>query len=80
MKKIFTKEWFLATLVRMIRTFAEGVLSVIGTGAVGIMDINWLGAVSVGLMAAVVSFLLALSGLPEVPVEEKIPPDAEIGE
>ena len=33
MKKIFTKEWFLATLIRMIRTFAEGALAVIGTGA-----------------------------------------------
>lgn len=62
---IFTKKWWNAVLIRMIRTAAEAALSVIGTGMVGIMDINWANLLSITLMAAMVSFLLALSSLPE---------------
>ena len=47
------------------------------------MDVNWLGALSAGAMAMVISFLLALSGLPEVPADQTaeeehvqyVPPD-----
>ena len=67
MKKIFTAEWFRATLIRMIRTFAEAALAYIGTGAVLIGDVNWVGVLSAGAMGAAMSFLLALAGLPEVP-------------
>ena len=66
MKKVFTKAWVEATIIRMIRTFAEGALAAIGTGAVGITDVNWLGVLSTGAMAAIISFLMALNGLPEV--------------
>lgn len=64
---IFTKEWLRATLIRMIRTFAESALAFIGTGAVLIGDVNWLGVLSAGAMGAAISFLMALAGLPEVP-------------
>ena len=63
---IFTKEWLRATLIRMIKTFAESALAFIGTGAVLIGDVNWLGVLSAGAMGAAISFLLALAGLPEV--------------
>lgn len=66
MRKIFTKDWFVAVGIRMIRTFAEAALAYMGTGAVLIGDVNWLGVLSAGAMGAVVSFLLALAGLPEV--------------
>lgn len=78
MSKVFTKEWFSATLIRMIRTFAEAAIAYIGTGAVLIHDVNWIGVLSAGAMGAAMSFLLALSGLPEVPQEvEYIYPDEE---
>lgn len=78
MSKVFTKEWFSATLVRMIRTFAEAAIAYIGTGAVLIHDVNWIGVLSAGAMGAAMSFLLALSGLPEVSQEvEYIYPDEE---
>lgn len=64
-KHIFTKEWWIAAAVRMIKTFAEGALAVIGTQAIFIHEVNWLAVLSGGAMAAVVSFLLALKGLPE---------------
>lgn len=63
--------WARAALIRAIRTFAEAVLAYIGTGAVGLLDVNWLGALSAGGFGFVTAWLLALTGLPEV----KQPPD-----
>lgn len=66
MKRVFTKEWFSATAIRMIRTFGEAAIAYIGTGAVVLNDVNWIGVLSAGAMGAAMSFLLALAGLPEV--------------
>ena len=66
MKAVFTRKWFVCVAVRMVRTFAEAALAYIGTGAVVIGDVNWVGVLSAGCMGAVMSFLLALTGLPEV--------------
>lgn len=38
----------------------------IGTAAVGILAVDWVGIASVSAMAAVASLLTALAGLPEV--------------
>ena len=67
------KAWLKAALVRAVRTFAEAALAYIGTGAVGITDVNWLGVLSAGAFGAVSSLLLAMTGLPEV--EKTDPPD-----
>ena len=64
--EIFTKEWWKATLIRMLRTFAESMLAYIGTGAVVLGDVSWLAALSAGAMGAVIALLLAFAGLPEV--------------
>ena len=66
---MFTKEWFKAAGVRAIRTFAEAALAYIGTGAVVLGDVNWLGALSAGAFGAVTAILLALAGLPEAKAE-----------
>ena len=66
MKTIFSKKFFQAALIRMLRTFGESALAYIGTGAVLIGDVNWIGVLSAGCMGAAMSFLLALTGLPEV--------------
>lgn len=66
MKQIFTKRWFEAVAVRMIKTFAESCLVVIGTNAMFVGEVNWMAVLSGGVMGAIVSFLLALKGLPEV--------------
>ena len=63
---VFTKDWWKAVGIRAIKTFAEGALAVLGTQAAFIHEVNWLMVLSGGAMAAVVSFLLALKGLPEV--------------
>ena len=79
------KSWARAALIRAIRTFAEAALAYIGTGAVGITDVNWMGVLSAGAFGAVTSLLLALTGLPEADEkmdseadgQQKQPPDTE---
>lgn len=66
MNGVFTKDWWIAVAIRMIKTFAEGCLAVMGSQAAFIHEVNWLMVLSGGALAAVVSFLLALKGLPEV--------------
>lgn len=68
-------EWWKAALIRAIRTFAESMLAYIGTGAVVLGDVNWLAALSAGGFGFVTAILLALTGLPEVKVDEEKPPE-----
>lgn len=63
---IFTADWWKAAGIRAIKTFAEGAIAVIGTQAMFIQDVNWLAVLSGGAMAAIVSFLISLKGLPEL--------------
>jgi hypothetical protein len=62
------KEWFKAALIRAIRTFAESALAYIGTGALVLGDVKWLAVLSAGAFGFVTAMLLALTGLPEAPV------------
>lgn len=64
--KQWWKEWLAAALIRGVRTFAESMLAYIGTGAVVLGDVNWLAAISAGVMGFIIAMLLALTGLPEV--------------
>jgi len=69
---MFTKEFWKAALIRAIRTFAESALAYIGTGAVLLGDVNWIGVASAGAFGAVCSILLALAtGIPEAEKKEK---------
>ena len=68
---MFTLEFWKATLVRAIRTFAESMLAYIGTGAIVLQDINWLAALSAGGLGFVIAVLMALAtGIPEAPKKE----------
>lgn len=60
------KKFWKAAGIRAIRTFAEGMLGALGSSLVGITEVDWAGAASIGATAAVVSLLIALKGLPEV--------------
>ena len=62
----YWKNLLKASCIRAIRTFAEAALAYIGTGAVVLGDVNWLGVLSAGVFGAVTAMLLALTGLPEV--------------
>lgn len=60
------KKFFYCAGIRCVRTFAQCALAYIGTAAL-LSEVDWLCALSAGVMGAVVSFLMALAtGLPEV--------------
>lgn len=62
-----TADFWKAVAIRAIRTFAEGMLGALGTTVAGVTEMDWIGAASVGASAAIISVLIALKGLPEVP-------------
>ena len=60
------KEFWEAAATRAARTFAQAVLGAVGTGAIGVAQVDWLGALSIGATAAIVSLLTSVAtGLPE---------------
>lgn len=58
------KKWLIAAGIRALRTFAQATIAAIGTTAL-ITDVNWAVVFSTGGLAAVLSILTALAGLPE---------------
>ena len=68
------KEWFMAALVRAVKTFAQTFASMIAVGA-AFSEVDWIRALSVSGVAFVLSILTSLGGLPEVKRTE--PPDDE---
>ena len=64
MKKTF-KSWWAAAGVRAIRTFAQAAVAGIGCAAV-MGDVDWLYVIGASVLAAVLSLLTSLAGLPEV--------------
>lgn len=59
------KDWACSALVRAVKTFAQTAVALIGTGVVGFTDLDWVRILSVAGVAAVVSVLTSLAGLPE---------------
>lgn len=64
-KQIFTKEWFIAALIRALRTLAQTAVATIGSSAV-ISAVDWKMVASASVLAAILSLLTSLAGLPEV--------------
>ena len=60
-----TIEWIKAATVRALKTFAQTALSLLTVGQ-AFHEISWLNVVSVAGVAAVISLLTSIAGLPEV--------------
>lgn len=60
-----SKKWWKAAGVRAIKTFAQAAVAMIGASVV-ISDVNWQVTISAAALAAVLSLLTSLAGLPEV--------------
>lgn len=58
--------WFKAAGVRAVKTMAQAALAVLGSGMIGVLDVDWLNLVSVTIMAGICSVLTSIAGLPEV--------------
>lgn len=59
-------EWIKAALIRAIKTGAQTLAALIGTGAVGILELDWPQLLSVTATAMVLSILTSVAGVPEV--------------
>lgn len=61
------EKFWKAAGIRAVRTVAQTAVALIGTNAIGMTDVNWLGVASGALLAGVVSVLNSVAtGLPEV--------------
>lgn len=60
-----TKQWVKAAAVRAAKTFCQTALSLITVGQ-AFAEISWINVVSVSGVAAVISILTSVAGLPEV--------------
>jgi hypothetical protein len=62
---ITSKAWWIAAGIRALKTLAQTAIAAIGTSAL-ISEINWVVVASAAGVAAVLSLLTSLAGLPEV--------------
>jgi hypothetical protein len=60
-----TLKWFKCAGIRALKTFAQTFISMVVIGQ-AIADINWTNVLSVSLVAALISIMTSLAGLPEV--------------
>lgn len=60
------KLWIKAALVRAVKTMAQTAVALIGTGAVGILDVDWIAVLSASALSGILSILTSIAGLPEV--------------
>lgn len=58
--------WFKAAGIRAVKTMAQSALAVLGSGMIGVLDVDWMNLVSIAVMAGVCSVLTSIAGLPEV--------------
>ena len=61
-----TRVWVRAALIRAVKTMAQAAIGVLGTGAIGLMQADWMNVLSVALMGGVLSLLTSIAGIPEV--------------
>lgn len=59
------KQWLKNVGIRIIKTMAETALAVIGTNAVGITEVDWLGVLSAVALSGVVTILFNIKSIPE---------------
>lgn len=68
------KQFWLAALIRAIRTFCQTAVATIGT-AMALSEVDWITVLSASALAAVLSLLTSIAtGLPEAPTPNQ-PPD-----
>lgn len=62
------KEWLKAAGIRALKTMAQSAVAVMSTSAI-IEDVNWKMVISSAVLAAVLSVLTSIAGLPELEKE-----------
>lgn len=57
---MFTKTFWKDTAERAVKTFAQSMVAVMTAGATGVLDVDWKNAVSVALLATLVSVFTSI--------------------
>ena len=65
MNNLTSKEWWQKAGIRAIKTFCQTAIASIGVTAL-MEEVNWLAVLSASALAAILSLLTSLAGLPEV--------------
>ena len=63
---IKTVKWLKATGIRAVKTRGDTALAIIGTNAIGVTDVDWLGVLSACALSGVITVLTCIKGLPEL--------------
>lgn len=66
MTKDYWIKWIKAAGMRAIKTAAQTLVTLIGTNAVSIVELDWVQMAGVTATTAVLSLLTSLAGLPEL--------------
>lgn len=59
------KKWLKNVGIRTAKTMAETAIAVIGTNAVGVTDVDWIGVISAMLLSGIVTILFNIKSIPE---------------
>ena len=60
-----SKKWWKAAGIRAVKTFAQAAIGTIGASVV-LADVDWMVVLSASVLAAVLSLLTSVAGLPEL--------------
>ena len=71
MNREYWLKWIKAAGVRAVKTVAQTAVALIGTNAIGITEVDWIGVASGAALAGVVSLLTSLAGIPEVSADDQ---------
>lgn len=69
MSNLTNPKWWAAAGVRALKTFAQAAIATIGSSA-AISQVDWKLVASASVLAAILSMLTSLAGLPEVETNE----------
>lgn len=59
-------DWARAALIRAVKTAAQTLVGLMGTGAASITDFNWTQMLGIAAATAIASLLTSVAGVPEV--------------
>ena len=61
--------WFKYAGIRALKTFAQGLVTLIGSDMVNIVDISWPKILGIAATMALISILTSIAGIPEEHME-----------